>query len=251
MKTEFEIVYDIINAVNGAEHNNDLPVHENLVRSMLRKYRADSIRKAYKDGHVVNDEAFQTKTITTTLFTANPSGYELKGTLPQIIRMNNNYGMYLSYNEVELAIVDSFTYMNSKKNFRSQVYPFAKTDQSELVFYAGIHNSTNLTVGGEVYFVTNLIHDHILAQKIANANNNTTLPVTLNLKLKSILVDPDDGDFYNWETSPYPFPAERVNELESQIMVKEFGIILQTKKDEVQNARADQIRYHDNEQIDQ
>ncbi len=141
--------------------------------------------------------------------------------------------------------------MNSKKNTFNQVFPFGKTDQSELIFYTGIHNSPNLNPESEIYFITNMIHDHIFAQKIANANNNTNNPVTLNLQLKAILVDPDDGDFYNWETSPFPFPAERVNELETQIMTKEFGIITQTKKDEVQNSRGDSIRYHDNEQIDQ
>lgn len=251
MKTELEIVYDIINAVNAAEHNNDLPVTENLVRSMLRSYRADSIRKHYKDGHTVNDEAFQTKTIQVVLFTNNPFGYELKGALPQIIRFTNNYGMYLAYNEFELSIVDSTTYYNSKKNTFNQVRPFAKTDGNDLVFYSGLHNSPNLQPDSENYFLTNLIHDTIYQQKIDNVNNDTNLPIVLNLQLKAVLVDPDQGDNYDWELSPFPFPAERVVELETQIKIKEFGIQKENKKDEVQNSRADQIRYHDNEQIDQ
>jgi len=74
---------------------------------------------------------------------------------------------------------------------------------------------------------------------------------TIKMDLYAILVDPSDGKDYDWTSSPYPFPGEKLDELKTTILRKEFQITANVKSDEVQNARVDNIRYHENTNLEQ
>lgn len=244
MKTELEIVYSLLNVARGGEHNNDENLTERLIRSFIRTYRPESLRKHYKDGVEVNDEVFQKKTLSLTLNGAN----EFVCQIPKIIRFDKNYGMYLEINGIEIPIVSSEAYSLNKKSTYNKVFVQSKTEYDKLIIYGGVYpNKLDASIDASVVIST--IRNLVYEQQLANIQNSTNNPVIINADLKAVFFDPSDADNYNWETSMSPFPASRLPELEQQIMVKEFGMEAKSKSDEVQNARFDKVNYHENQQI--
>lgn len=244
MKTELEIVYSILNVARGGEHNNDEKLTERLIRSFIRTYRPESLRKYYKDGVELNDEVFQKKTLALTLNGAN----EFTCQIPQIIRLDKNFGMYLEIDGIEIPIVSSELYSINKKSRFNKVFVQSKTEYDKLIVYGGVFPN-NLDTSTEPSIAISTIRNLVYQQQLANIQNSTNNPVTINANLKAVFFDPSDADNYNWETSVFPFPATRLTELEQQIMVKEFGMEAKSKSDEVQNARFDKVNYHENQQI--
>ena len=45
VETEKEIIYQILNTIRDAEHNQDERIGERLMRSFLKTYRGESMRK--------------------------------------------------------------------------------------------------------------------------------------------------------------------------------------------------------------
>lgn len=244
MKTELEIVYSLLNVARGGEHNNDEKMTERLVRSFIRTYRAEGIRKHYKDGVEVNDEIFQKKTLSLYLRGAN----EFICQIPKVIRMDKNYGMYLEMNGIEIPIVSSEQYSLNKKSTYNKTFVQAKTEDEKLVIYGGLFQN-NLNPSTEASIIIASIRNSVYQQQLFNTQNNVYYSISIVAEMKAVLFDPSDADSYNWETSIFPFPASRLPELEQQIMVKEFGMEAKSKSDEIQNARFEKVNYYENQQI--
>jgi hypothetical protein len=246
MKTELEAVYHILNVARAAEHNNDEPTTERLVRSMLQNHRADSLRKFYKDGHYVDDEVFQKIPIEVT----KDSNGDFKVEIPKAIRFEHHAGFYLEKNEIPIPVITSQQYRLNKNNPFGKNFLFAKTEEQLLtLFVADVSTIQNPDIYSENYLFLKAIQDEILIAEIYNFNNpGSQLPTKLNLNYHAVLLNPSDDPNYDWEIDNYPFPSERLFELATQVLAKEFGIMTASKKDEVQNAKGDENKNSNNAQ---
>lgn len=246
MKTELELVYGIINVARNAEHNNDEAVPERLVRAFIRTHRADSLRKHYKNGHFVDDEVFQNIPIRMVKVSDNEYQYQL----PKIIRFPENTGFYIEKTGVVIPIVESEQYNLQKKNDFSKNFLFCKTEEGLITLYVFNMTGNTLDATSDNAMFLQLLADDLYAQQVYNYNNPLAqLPIGIDLNLHAVLLDPSDAPNYDWEVDMFPFPSERLVELENQVLAKEFGIMASTKKDEIQNARADDVKYNDNSQL--
>lgn len=241
MVTELEIVYSILNTVRDAEHNNDEPVTERLMRSFLNTYRVDALRKYYKDGHVVDDEVFQ---LIPLKLSRIGNTHEFKGEIPKIIRLTNHYGFYLEKNGISIPIVDLEQYSLSKRNPFASHLVQSKTQQNTLTLFGGLI-SPNINGTQENGILIANILDEVEAQV-----NSSVTDIKVNVDFFGILTNPSDQPGYDWEKDIYPFPSEKLEELKSQILRKEFGIMMQAKKDEIANSRNDSLNAKDERQID-
>lgn len=232
METEKQIIYGIINTLRDAEFNNDERITERLMRTYLNTYRVDSLTKEFKNGYRASDEVFQTLELT-----LEQSGNEFFTEIPKIIRFADLNGLYLEKMGIPIPLLDSENYFLSKKGYFSQHQPKAKTEQNKLTIYTGIYDSCCVSLNSDTYIVIKAFKDE------------AALNQTINVNLKCILYNPSQDPSYDWETSIYPFPSERIRELKDQVLYKEFGVMSKAKRDEIQNARNDEIRYHDNDDV--
>lgn len=240
MNTEREIIYQILNTIRDAEHNEDERIPERLMRSFLRTYRAESLRKYYKDGHVVNDEVFQRIPIELTRTNLE----EFRGLIPKIIRMSNHYGFYVEKNGISIPIVESEQYHLSKKNPFGKNLVQTKTEQNSLTLFAG---KLNQCMNGENDNA--LLIGFLIDEVEPQLNDPQIKDIKINLDFFGVLHNPDDQPGYNWETDIFPFPSERLPELKGQILAKEFGIMVQAKKDEISNTRNDSVSPREENEI--
>jgi hypothetical protein len=232
MNTEREIIYQILNTIRDAEHNEDERISERLMRSFLRTYRAESLRKYYKDGHIVNDEVFQI--IPVELVRVGNTN-EFTCMLPKVIRMTNHYGFYLEKNGISIPIVESENYSLSKKNPFGKNLVQSKTEQNKLTISCGTLTSCMDGTNDNALLIGMFIDE------IEHQVNASSEVIKLNLDFFGVLHNPDDQPGYDWETDIFPFPSERLPELKGQILAKEFGIMVNAKKDEISNTRNDNI----------
>lgn len=240
MNTEHEIVYNILNTIRNAEHNIDESITERLMRGFLRVYRAESIRKYYKDGHIVNDEVFQH--IPLELNKISDDEFEIK--IPKIIRFQNHYGFYIQKNGITIPVNTSEEYELGNKNPFNSSLVKAKTVSDKIVLYKG--KLTNCMTGGnDNVTLISLFYNELQKQKLDGVKEPK-----IKIDFYGVLHNPDDCPQYNWEEDSFPFPSERLDELKTQILKKEFGIMVQAKKDEVSNSRSDDISYQENFKID-
>lgn len=246
METERQIIYSILNTIRNHSHNNDEEVSERLLRSHVLSYRADSIRKHYKDGHVIEDQVFQRVNLP---FKISRVKKEFVAEAPRLIRTTNHYSLRLEKFGIPIDVLDSELYQLTKKNHLNNQKVFAKTDTKNIQVYIGDYNSC-ASKDSDIQIVINSILQEIQDQTNANIDDDK---ITINLDLYAVLYNPSDDPSYDWENDIFPFPAERNPELKNQILKNEFGIIvdLRAKKDEVQNARNDSIRYHEEQNINE
>lgn len=235
MKTERDIIYTILDILRAGEISNDERLTERFLRDLLRKYRADGLRKHYKGGRMVDSEVFQYITIELEYIANN----EYAGTLPKIIRFKNNLGFEVNINGYQIPITNPQDYYYSNMNFNSRFLPKGKTEGQKITVFIGDDTSSYVSNGSAT-------ENAILAMKLSIEENGALV-----LNMGAVLQNPSDDPNYDWDTDVYPYPAERIDELISQIMVKEFRVIYNAKPDEIQNARPDNIRYHDQDDVTQ
>lgn len=234
MDTEIKLVYSIIETLRNNEYNNDERLGERFVRDLLNKYRSDSLRKYSANGVIVNDEVFQKKSLILTQI----SEFEFQADLPKIIRFAQyNYGFYIEKNYFPFPIVSSESYYQYRKSFTGY-QPRAKTEGNKLTLFIG-QESQFIESGSETGNIIKILKEE------ANASNQVSID------LRAVMFNPSDADNYNWETDIYPFPSERIEELTTQLIYKEYEIMSNAKTDEIGNQRADSVRYHDNTDINQ
>lgn len=244
MKTELEAVYHILNLARGGEHNNDEPLTERLIRSMLQNHRADSLRKFYKDGHYVDDEVFQQLTLTVI---KNSNG-QFQAQLPKTIRFDHHFGFYIEKNEIAIPIVNSQQYYLNKHNPHNKSFTFAKTEEQLLTFHIpSVTDILNADILSENYIFLKKFADNLQDQQIYNFNNpNDIRNLQITIDFYAVLLNPSDDPNYDWENDSYPFPSERLVELTTQVLAREFGIMATSKKDEIQNAEGDENKNTNN-----
>jgi hypothetical protein len=242
MKTEIEIVYSLLNTVRNAEHNNDEPTTERLMRNYINIYRLDCMRKYYKDGVIVNDEVFQK----IPLELLGNVGIGFKNQIPKTVRFTKDYGFYLEKNGISIPIVTSEQFNLSKRNPFGKKLVQAKTEQNTLSIYPGIKDIC-LNGESENAILIDSILEELNEQQIQNSESKTK---KITVDFFGVLVNPSDQPGYDWENDIYPFPAEKLEELTSQLLRKEFGIMAQAKSDEISNSRNDSINQKTEQELD-
>lgn len=241
MGTEQQLVYNILNTIRDAEHNEDERLSERLMRSYLRTYRAECLRKYYKNGHIVDDEVFQLITLS---FKRIGNTNEFCAEIPKVIRFQNNYGFYLQKNGSTIPILNSEEYNLNKRNPFDGKLVNAKTEGNKITLSGG-ELTDCIASGTEAEGLIGSILDEVESQ-----TNNGDKEIIIPFDFYGVLHNPEDAPGYDWEVDIYPFPSEKGDELKSQILRKEFGIMIQAKRDEVQNSRSDSVRYHENQNIE-
>jgi hypothetical protein len=261
MTTEKEIVYYLMETLRDAEYNNDERVDERFLRSLLLKYRAESLRKHLKNGVHVSDDLFQIVSLNLTRNSEN----QYVSTYPKIIRFSESSSFYLTKKNYNIPILSSESFYLSKNNFHGKGQPRAKIEGYNIILEIGnIRHLSNLNPESEsrvavIAFIQDVINDESnleiqngqfggrSSQYVENYIQNNSVSVQANLK--AILHNPSEANNYDWENDIYPFPSERIPELTDQILGREFQFMKQAKRDEIQNARADEVRYHDNTDV--
>lgn len=238
MNTEKEIIYSILNTIRNAEHNNDETVTERLLRAILHEYRGYFIRKYYKNGLTLSDEVFQE--IPLQLTEVRPREFECE--IPKLIRGEREYGFYLQKECIDIPVLRSSEYNGARHNYLEKDNPRAKTSGNRLILFIGNKNQNTMDETSEKAFVIQSFVEDVL--------NSDQVP-SVKAEFFGVLHNPSDDPNYDWEVDSFPFPSESLYELKTQILVKEFGIMNQSKKDEIANGRGDNVRYHDNENLNQ
>lgn len=248
MKTELEIINGIIESVSDSNFNNDFNLSERYLRALLRISRANELRVYYNNGMTVSDEVKQKKRL---LFTSTKlngdTGFstehylvaenEYKADSPKLIEFNG-YSGSLDFKGIPIPIIQSHEYHISKTDpFQKKLF-FAKRDSKKIVFYAPLENEC-VSEGA----------NGAIKNYVFRLGNGTGVNRRFYFDLHGVFNNPDDADDYNWEEDPWPFPAERFDQFYTNLLRRQFGIIGNAKKDEIQNNRQDTIRYHDNTDV--
>lgn len=243
MKTELEIINGIIESVSDSNFNNDFNLSERYLRALLRINRANELRIYYSNGLTVSDEVKQRKRLTfvstsagrTTKYPKAQNEYE--SNIPKMIEFNG-YSGSLDLMGIPIPVIQSHEYHNSKSDpFQKKLF-FAKRDSKKITLFAP--NENDCVSEGNNGVIKNYIFD---------PSNGTSSNRKFELELYGVFDDPDDADGYNWEEDAWPFPAERFDQFYTNLLRRQFGIMGNAKKDEVQNNREDTIRYHDNTDV--
>jgi len=229
--TEREIVYSIIETLNNYEYNNDNRLSERLIRNFIQTYRGEILRKYYSEGYDVTDECLQTFPIVLKS-TSIKNQFEFK--TPQVLEFKSRQGFYLDKLGLTIPTVNQTVYSMLSDN----ELPVAKRQGSLL--QVKIASSIDPCV-------SSVSENYILYSTLRNEASKGEIEINFS----AVLVNPSDATNYDWTKDVYPFPGEKLDEFKTLILRKEFGVASQIKSDEVQNARVDNVRYHENTNLEQ
>lgn len=231
---EIELVYGIIETLNAYEYNNDNNLNERFVRNLLNSYRGEILRKQYSSqGSTVTDECFQRLTIEMKPVFNKYREEFFTLDLPGIIELDDRTGFYVEKNGIVIPIARTMDYNN-----RTEEGPIGKKIGTSMYITLDSSLDSCITEGSNRRILFDMFSDEIRNRKIV-------------VDLYAILVNPSDDPNYDWTKDIYPFPAEKIDELKTTIMRKEFGITANIKSDETPNMRTDNIRYHENTNLEQ
>ena len=222
--TEWEIIYGLLETIRNNEINDDDRMTESFLRHVLYTHRAETI---IKNEFEFAEDIFQVYQ----LGVSRKNDQFVSNTLPDIIYDKYRFGISLySFGEYEVPVVSREEAINSQK---SRFY--------KPPYIAYITN-------GIIYISANRAQ---IDKVPGNTGNLLAAMSKINPKIEisCILAKPIEGFGYDWKKTPFPFPVHKLNALKQSILRKEFGIMYEVKKDEVQNARADNIIYQDESKL--
>lgn len=220
MQTESHIVYSILEIVNKGEISDDKKIDERVIRGFLQAYRPAAIAKYSVAGHTISDECFQ---YLGELDFAYLKPRHFVRVLPAIIRLQFNYGLIFEKNGERIPILNSENFTLSLKSIINGRLPKAKFLGTKATLYIG--EKKNTTCGQKPNL--NQVMDDFNEQIINTVNESVSIDV------HAVLDNPDDCPTYDWTRDPYPMPSELIDQMRTQILQKEFNIILQVKTDKV------------------
>jgi hypothetical protein len=229
--TEESIVYQLLSAVRASELSNDEVITERRIRSYLRTHRANLISKSTLEGRLIGDDCFQS----VPLSFSRLNKLEWISVVPSIIGLYDNFGMKLTSPGFEnITILSEEDYHLNKKNPVNKFLASAKVFNSVLTIRVPDPSPYAMNGGN---------------------SNKTMLSCLVNNKdkimMSAVLDNPDDAIDYDWTKDAYPCPPELIQEIKNEVLKREFNIILSTKPDQVPNAKNDNLRYHDQGQVQQ
>lgn len=220
--TEEKIIYSIQETIRDNEINDDDKLTIAFLRNVLYAYRADAL----KDSMAFSEELFQPYKLS---FQKKGNIYEALN-MPSIIYDQHRYGISVLNFGVELSITSREEALNSMKGkfFNPPYVSFFTNQKLTIVANENVLKNTN--------------------------TNNIALYGILNspkpqLEINAVLVNPSQGEGYDWKKSNFPLNAQKISSIKQGILRREFGIMMEVKKDDVQNSRADRIIYQDESKL--
>ena len=234
MRTEEQIVYQLLNIYHGGSVSNDNVVNERLMRSFLRKHRASKLYKFSKNGLFISSEVFQSigNIVCEKVTGKNDYVYQL----PALIYLDG-YGIRLFKDEYAIPVVTRNNYRLSKMNIINSGFPKATIVQQNLNVFPGIDQSTCRTDSESLKEQTVAK----FAIEIAEFNDNERITV----EVEAVLYDPDDGDQYDWTSDPYPCPSEIVDQLTTSAAAKDLNLMIRQFVDQNVNAKEDKVEINE------
>ncbi len=226
MKTEQQIVYDLLNIVHGGEVSNDNVYSDRLIRSFLRTHRASKMNTFYHKGLSVNDIVFQDLGT----LELKKSGNDYSVETPAFINFENNQGVYVTKFGYNIPIMDSEAFDLSKMNFYNNSKPKAKFEYNKLIVFAGCIDECN--------FLESSLKTKAVKQFVKEYNETDDEPHIF-VNVRAVLYDPGDQPGYDWTKDPYPCPSEIIDKIETSTLSRNLDLMIRMKGDQVGNAMSD------------
>jgi hypothetical protein len=223
METEEQVVYSILETVKKGTFSDDGKIDERVVRAFLKTYRAVALSKYSMEGLTISDECFQY--LGELEFTPNARIKQYERILPKIIRLRSNFGLFFQKNGENIPVLGSEEFDLGIKNIINGKIPKAKFLGSKATIFVGKKND----IICRDKTVNNLILNDFTEELIENSGANVSVEVY------AVLDDPDNALEYNWTTDVYPCPSELIADIKTQILAKEFNLILQVVSDKTTN----------------
>ena len=189
METEEKIIYQILNVWRASQPNNDEPIDEREIRTLLRNYRSALISKTYQKGILAEGVIYQTLGDVDIVLIA---GY-YTFTLPQVIRLKHNTGLKVTtVSGYNIPILSRESFFLAKKNPLNNYQPKGFIEGNTLNIYQG------------------LIGDEFMSEGTVLDNVIDELSDDKKIHIEAILQSPEDGLSYDWTTSIYPLSEELI-----------------------------------------
>lgn len=233
MRTEEQIVYEILNIVYGGKVSDDNEISPRLVQSFLRKHRASKLATYYSKGMNVDDFLFQN---------IGPVEFDLvkdldyKSEVPALINFPLNYGIRLSKEGYYIPVVDRFAFELSKNNIINQSSPKATMDGSAITIYIGYSDPCNFLDTSSKEIATN---------KFVEESESIDNVPKIYADLSAVLYDPEDAPGYDWSRDPYPCPSDIIDQLTTSTLARDMELLIRQQSDKVSNAKDDKINFDD------
>ncbi len=212
MRTEEQIVYELMNIYHGGQVSNDNVISERLMRSFLRKHRARKIPKFSTYGLTITDECFQH--VGTIFLEKTKYYYEKK--IPAVIYMDA-HGIMVTKNEKEIPVMDRMAFRSSLKNILNKNFPKATMHGDLLILFPGKINECQVDTSSDMGLLLKAFDDEI---KSFNDNEKVSID------LSAVLYDPSQAQSYDWTKDPYPCPSEIIDEITISTTQTDLGLML-------------------------
>ena len=226
MNTEEQLIYTIWDIVRAGQINDDDPINERLMRQFLSIHRAKLLNQYYKKGEQIPDECFQS--IGSIGFSLANNDWKSEK-MPKVIRFEKgNYGMMFSKDGLPISVFNSEEFYTSQFDRYNKYHPKLKFINEKLVLFLGLEKNNNQNQDDTTNSSLNLVVRKLKAE--ASFNN-------VNIFGQAILVNPDDGEDYDFTSSAYPYPDELIESLINSVNAREFNLFLKLNSDEIGDGR--------------
>lgn len=220
METEQKIVYSIINTVEK-QRNDDSTLSERLIRGFIQSYRTALIADHSNNGVTISDECFQ-------MLPAVEFEYSRSrmytAAMKKIVRLDKNFGLYFEKNGVNIPVINSEEFALGLTHIINKYIPKAKIVGSLATLFIG-NKKPNCAHADELNEIIEMFEQEL----ISTSGKRITVDVF------AVLDNPEDAPGYNWRTDPYPANSELIADIKTEVLRREFNIILNVKQDKITN----------------
>lgn len=224
--TEQEIIYSILETIRNNEILDDDKTTESFLRNLLYAYRADAI----KNDLDISEEVFQSFMLKFEKKDLNNGIFESIN-LPDIIYNIHRNGIVISdLYGTEVSIVPrEEAIISQRSRFFKPLY-VAYIQSQKMVLRANLKGLSQ----------SNKLNNELLKTLVSDQPE---------IEISCILTNPNDSPGYDWKMNAFPFPSQKISSVKQKILRQEFGVMMEVKKDEIQNSRADNIIYQDESKL--
>jgi len=223
MRTEEEIVYDLLNIVSGGRVSNDDTVSERLVSSFIRKHRAAKLNKFFNKGMNIDDYVFQSlgeielNEVSENMFSAE---------IPALIHFENAMGIKIRKNDFRISVLGDEEFQLALSNLINKSTPKAKLNGQILTVFKGYSDSCDF------------YPDSPKEKTVALFDKETAVTddvKKISVQIEAVLYDPKSAPGYDWTKDPYPCPSEIIDQIETSVLARDFDLLIRTRSDQADN----------------
>lgn len=222
MRTEEQIVYELLNTYHGGELSADNVVNERLMRTYLRKHRASNIEKYFNEGMSLSEEVFQSLGTVTLVKETNG---DFSTTIPPMI-LTNNHGIRIYKNDYDIPFMDKEAFRYSKRNMINRAWPKATGTANTLVIFIGYKDLCNAEA-------TSVKEQAVFA--FSEEASKFDIDEEITVEIEAVLYDPSQAPGYDWTRDPYPCPSGIVDMITTSTLSRDLGIMIRQPQDQNHN----------------